>query len=182
MIVGMAIKTLSEVEVNYWASNQHEFNGVTSLKRIFGMERQYFNAKFAYMSDKGIERKGRGTLTWYDARENHPNRTEYRLYYDSSMPLEKASAGDTLLITIDSDGLVNVIIIARGTQLVNFLVSQIRRGLGYNYNILTESDDIVAIANILNLWYEIDIINHNGNGLKNCLRYVSGNILATENQ
>ena len=57
MIVGMAIKTLSEVEVNYWASNQHEFNGVTSLKRIFGMERQYFNAKFAYMSDKGIERK-----------------------------------------------------------------------------------------------------------------------------
>ena len=55
------------------------------------------------------------------------------------------------MITIDSDGLVNVIIIARGTQLVNFLVSQIRRGLGYNYNILTESDDIVAIANILNL-------------------------------
>jgi len=36
MIVGIAIKTLSEVEVNYWASNQHEFNEVTSLKQIFG--------------------------------------------------------------------------------------------------------------------------------------------------
>ena len=70
MIVGMAIKTLSEVEVNYWASNQHEFNGVTSLKRIFGMEKRYFNAKFIYMSDRGIEKEGRGSLTWYDAREN----------------------------------------------------------------------------------------------------------------
>lgn len=151
MIVGMAIKTLSEVEVNYWASNQHEFNGVTSLKRIFGMEKQYFKAKFIYMSDKGIEKEGRGTLTWYDARENHPYRTEYRLYYDSSMPLQKAEAGDTLLITMDNHGLVNVIIIAKGTRLVNFLVNQIRRDVGFDYNILTESDDIMAIENILDI-------------------------------
>lgn len=151
MIVGMAIKTLSEVEVNYWASNQHEFNGVTSLKRIFGMEKRYFNAKFVYMSDRGIEKEGRGTLTWYDARENHPYRTEYRLYYDSSVPLQKAEAGDTLLITMDNHGLVNVVIIAKGTQLVNFLVNQIRRDVGFDYNILTESDDIVAIENILDI-------------------------------
>lgn len=151
MIVGMAIKTLSEVEVNYWASNQHEFNGVTSLKRIFGMEKRYFNAKFIYMSDRGIEKEGRGSLTWYDARENHPYRTEYRLYYDSSVPLQKAEAGDTLLITMDNRGLVNVIIIAEGTRLVNFLVNQIRRDVGFDYNILTESDDIRAIENILNI-------------------------------
>lgn len=151
MIVGMAIKTLSEVEVNYWASNQHEFNGVASLKRIFGMERQYFNAKFIYMSDKGIEREGRGTLTWYDARENNPSRTEYRLYYDSSMPLQKAMAGDTLLLTVDNNGLVNVIIIARGTQLVSFLVNQMRKRIGFDYSILTESDDIMAVKDILDL-------------------------------
>jgi len=30
------------------------------------------------MSDKGIEREGRGNLTWYDAREKNPYRTEYR--------------------------------------------------------------------------------------------------------
>ena len=151
MIIGMAIKTLSEVEVNAWASNQHEFNGVTSLKHIFGTEKQYFNAKFVYMSDEGIEGEGRGTLTWYDARENHPYRTEYRLYYDSSMPLQKAKAGDTLLITIDNYGLVNVIIIERGTQLVDFLVGQIRKGIGFNYNILTENNDIMAIENVLNI-------------------------------
>ena len=78
-------------------------------------------------------------------------RTEYRLYYDSSVPLQKAEAGDTLLITMDNRGLVNVIIIAEGTRLVNFLVNQIRRDVGFDYNILTESDDIRAIENILNI-------------------------------
>lgn len=151
MIVGMAIKTLSEVEVNYWASNQHEFNGVTALKQIFGIKKHYFNARFIYMSDKGIEREGRGNLTWYDAREKHPYRTEYRLYYDSPMPLQKAKAGDTLLITVDNDVLVNVIIIARGTQLIDFLVSQISKGIGFDYNIMTEGEDIMTIENILNL-------------------------------
>ncbi len=151
MILGMALKTLSEVEVNYWASNQHEFNGAASLKQLFGTERQYFDAYFVYMSDAGIESEGNGSLTWYDARENHPSRTEYRLYYDSGMPLQKAKAGDTLLITIDDCDFVNVFIIARGTQLVNFLANQLRRNIGTNYNILTDSRAISVIQDTLNL-------------------------------
>ena len=151
MIQGMAFKILSEVEVNHWASNQHEFNGVASLKRIFGLQRQYFNAKFIFMSDAGIESIEKGSLTWYDARENHPYRTEYRLYYDAFLPLQRASAGDALLITVDDAQWVNVCIIKQGTQLVNFLVNQIKNDIGSNYSILTDDRVIDSIQNFLAL-------------------------------
>lgn len=151
MIVGMALKVLSEVEVNCWASNQHEFNGVMALRQLFGTEKQYFEARFAYMSDVGIEETGNGNLTWYDARENNLYRTEYRLYYDSFMPLRKAKAGDTLLLTVDRNNVVNVIIIAKNTQLINFLASQLSKELSKEYEILTNRNDIGVIANTLKL-------------------------------
>ena len=44
-----AVKILSDVEVNSWTSNQHEFNGVTQMKQLFGTKKQYFNANFVYM-------------------------------------------------------------------------------------------------------------------------------------
>ena len=143
-----AVKILSDVEVNSWTSNQHEFNGVTQMKQLFGTKKQYFNANFVYMSNAGIESMETGSLTWYDARENHPYRTEYRLYYDSTLPLRKARAGDTLLITPGSSGRVNVFIIARGTQLADFLES-LTGQIGTDCYIVTDSHDIRAIENFL---------------------------------
>lgn len=143
---GIAVKTLSDVEVNYWASNQHEFNGVSQLKKLFGMTRQEnIPARFAYLSNRGIESISSGLLTWYDAREMHPSRTEYRLYYTTDMPLRKACRGDTLLISVDEADQVNVFIIARGTQLAAFLVSQLGGEIGSEYSILTDSQSIAAI-------------------------------------
>lgn len=145
----MAVKTLSDVEVNSWASNQHEFNGVAQLKKVFGSKRlERLPARFAYMSNNGIERETTGSLTWYDAREDHPTRTEYRLYYNSALPLQKARAGDTLLITFDGSGWVNVFMIARGTQLADFLVSQLGR-IGEDYRIVTDRYSVKAIENLL---------------------------------
>lgn len=151
MIVGMALKVLSEVEVNYMVSNQHEFNGVASLKRLFGTKKQFFNARFVYMSNAGIESQENGSLTWYDARENHSYRTEYRLYYDSAMPLQMANAGDTLLLTVDDMDYVNIFIIERGTQLVNYLSSQIKNAMNIDYYISTDSRDTQVVENILRL-------------------------------
>ncbi len=146
---GLAVKTLSDVEVNSWASNQHEFNGVAQLKRVFGTKRrERLPARFAYMSNNGVECETAGSLTWYDAREDHPIRTEYRLYYNSTLPLQKAKAGDTLLITFDGSGWVNVFIIARGTQLVDFLVSQLGR-IGEDYCIVTDHHNVRAIESAL---------------------------------
>ena len=76
-LANIAVKTLSEVEVNSWASNQHEFNGVTQLRELLGADKQSFSAHFYYLSNAGIKDRETGSLTWYDARENHPYRTGF---------------------------------------------------------------------------------------------------------
>src|SRR6187399_591773 len=89
---GIGAKRLSEVEIRPSVSNQHEFNGITEIKNIFGTEKIKFEAKFIYLSDeedKIIEEKG--GLTWYDARENHATRTEYRLYYTSNAVIDNSN-------------------------------------------------------------------------------------------
>jgi len=48
------IKTLSAVEANPARSNQHEFNGATQLKSIFGEERQEFSAQFTLRGDSQV--------------------------------------------------------------------------------------------------------------------------------
>lgn len=61
-----------------------------------------------------MEEKEERTLTWYGARENYLYQTEYGLYYDSFMLLQKAR--DTFLITVDNYRMVNVIIRERETE------------------------------------------------------------------
>lgn len=45
--INAAAKTLRAVEVDSSSSNKHKFNGVDSLKRLFGYDRQILNATFA---------------------------------------------------------------------------------------------------------------------------------------
>ena len=41
-----------------------------------------FEGQFVYVSDdEDATQVCDGPLTWYDARETHPSRTEYRLYF-----------------------------------------------------------------------------------------------------
>lgn len=95
---GIAAKRLSEVEITE-LSNQHEFNGIAGLKEILGTEKIKFTGKFILLNDeedKTIEADG--FLTWYDARENHSTRTEYRLYYTSNSVIKNASVDDLVII------------------------------------------------------------------------------------
>lgn len=139
-------KVLSEVEVDPSSSHQHEFNGVACLKDLFGKERQDLSARFFYLSNRGIEEMQEGSLTWYDARANHPTRTEYRLYYDTGVTLlsKRAKPGDTLLLTLGSSGRANIFIIAEGTQLSDFLESL----LGHSetgWSVIADSKNVKAI-------------------------------------
>ncbi|NFE95837.1 UNVERIFIED_ORG: hypothetical protein B2H95_00795 [Clostridium botulinum] len=122
----VAIKTLSKVEVNYWSSNQHEFNGVQSLQRLFGCKYSKLNTCFVYVgndtSDMVIDT---GYITWYDARENHPTRTEYRLYYTENRVVYKAKENDLLLVGI-TDGKVKVFIIKYGSNSYRNCIDQLR--------------------------------------------------------
>lgn len=101
------IKTLSAVEALLKNSNQHEFNGVAQLKGIFGNDRLSRSAKF---SIRGSSISETGNVTWYDAREAHPSRTEYRLYFQTNEVMKLAKEGDSILIGFEGHTLHIILI------------------------------------------------------------------------
>ncbi len=112
----VGVKRLSQVEVIAKLSNQHEFNGIGDFKRMFGSQKKKFNAKYIFISDDESQMLNEdGTLTWYDARENHPTRSEFRLYYSANDVLKNAQVGDLVVLAqIDSNNIA-VIIARSGT-------------------------------------------------------------------
>lgn len=114
---GIGAKRLSEVEISGKISNQHEFNGIKEFKQIFGIERIKFNAKFFLLSDEANKIvTADGNLTWYDAREADPDRSEHRLYY-SNLSLENTSVGDLLIIGKTTVNTTVVIIAPAGSTI-----------------------------------------------------------------
>src|SRR5579859_5913147 len=95
----VALKTLTAVEASPATSNQHEYNGNKDLVRLFGKatSKHRFRARFVYVSKKGEETiTDEAPVTWYDARQNHPTRTEHRLYFPTTRVSRRAAAGDLL--------------------------------------------------------------------------------------
>lgn len=119
---GIAVKVLSAVEADAARSNQHEFNGVADLKKLFGKSRHTYNAKFIYLSDNDDEPVvDNGKLTWYDARENHPTRSEYRMYFPTTTVSMCAAEGDTLFVALRPDDTLLVIISENSSTIGNQL-------------------------------------------------------------
>lgn len=117
---GIAAKVLSAVEADPATSNQHEFNGVTKLKEIFGTEKRRFPARFIYLSDTDDDPPtDDGFLTWYDARKDHPIRTEYRMYFPTTAVSICTSEGDELFIGLRPDDTVLVVIAENSSTIAN---------------------------------------------------------------
>ena len=90
--VGVVAKRLSGVESNPGQSNQHEFNGVVPLKNLLGVEKLAdCPARFIWLGEENEGVSEDSSVTWYDSRENHPTRSEYRLYFKSNSIMELAS-------------------------------------------------------------------------------------------
>lgn len=119
----VAAKHLSAVEADAAVSNQHEYNGVSPLKDMFGTDvaRKSIPTNFVYVSDEDEIIEAAGDLTWYDARFNHPTRTEWRLYYPTNDVTLNAQAGDTLFICLKPDGTVLEIIVRKNDLIENQL-------------------------------------------------------------
>jgi hypothetical protein len=100
----IAYKKLTEVEANPKISHQHEFNGIVALKKMFGISRRDLNVLQIYFDDRSDPLQAKSQMTWYDARENHPERTEHRLYYKSSEVTIKVKPGDLMVIAQRPDG------------------------------------------------------------------------------
>lgn len=119
----VAIKRLSIVEADRNRSNQHEFNGSRPLKKLFGLDRLTdYPAQFVWLGgeNEGISQEGR--ITWYDAREGHPTRSEHRLYFRDNPVMELANAGDLLIVARRPDKSVYIFIVESDTTLENQLI------------------------------------------------------------
>jgi hypothetical protein len=110
----VAVKRLSAVEVDPGSSHQHEFNA-GNLRVGLGFGRESVSGSLTavyYGAEDGSEPDvEEGTFTLYDAREAHPTRSEFRLYYNVPMLTERAEAGDLLVLfrTLDSAALRAVV-------------------------------------------------------------------------
>ncbi len=117
---GVAVKRLSAVEASAERSNQHEFNGVSDLKKMLGIEKKKFKAHFFYLTeDEGSFESAEGSLTWYDARESHLRRSEHRLYFPSTDVSLRFKEKDLLLIGKMKDHSLSVIAVEQGSTLEN---------------------------------------------------------------
>jgi hypothetical protein len=117
---GVAAKRLSAVEIRPERSNQHEFNGASSLKRLLVKPFKRRPARFLYLSDDEDEFiTADSWVSWYDSRRKRPTRTEHRLYYPSTPVSEAAREGDLLVVGKRHDGKLLVLIARAGTTAEN---------------------------------------------------------------
>ncbi|MEO9365086.1 MAG: type II restriction endonuclease [Nitrososphaera sp.] len=122
---GVALKRLSAVEADLIRSNQHEFNGVKSLRSILGEPsgKMPFAARFLYLSDRDDQPTIDDViLTWYDARqkareERGVMRWEYRLYFPNNLVTQRASEGDLLIIAKRAGGDLLAIVAEKDTTI-----------------------------------------------------------------
>jgi len=122
---GIAVKRLSAVEVHPEKSHQHEFNGVGALAKVLGpaIPKQKFDATFFYLNDDDPEPiEADGFVTWYDARENNPSRSEKRLYFPTTVVSDNANEGDLLLIAKKPDDTLLVIVAEADSTIENQLL------------------------------------------------------------
>ena len=155
---GVAVKRLSAVEADMFTSHQHEFNGVDGLKRLFGQAtgKQNYPARFIYLCDHDDEPVvSDGFLTWYDARERHPTRSEHRLYFPTTTASECAAEGDLLVIGRRPDGTVLVVIAENASTIANqvqwlFGVSDLAHpGFSIREELETEQDRIAFASRLI---------------------------------
>ena len=119
---GFAAKMLSTVEVSRQSSNQHEFHGTAELKDVLGVAKVNRQpTRFMYFNDSG-QILADGALTWYDAREQHPTRSEYRLYYPANEAMAAASAGDTMVLAKRPSGELIVLIAGQDSTIESQLM------------------------------------------------------------
>jgi len=108
-VVGVAVKPLVTVDLPERGSHQHEFNGVQQLREILGLEKikdgliRWFVLRDAEDEFVSIESR----YTWYDAREAHASRTEWRLYYAPPHGLDEAEEGHLVfLLALEEAGTI----------------------------------------------------------------------------
>jgi hypothetical protein len=123
----VAAKRLVQVDLPDRGSHQHEINGDAALRDFFGIsEETRENLELHLYTDDGPPEHETTQITFYDARAQNPNRTEWRLYYRGDF-LAKASPGDTFVLARTVEGALHGFVFhqdslwaQRGAELFSF--------------------------------------------------------------
>jgi hypothetical protein len=122
LFTGFAIKRMTPHEIDPVVSHGHEFQGVATLRRLFGDEdRRAVPCTYYWLpeDDGGVERID-STITWYDSRRNAAQRSaEWRLVYTAavdSILQEQVKPGDLALFALKQDTTIVVFLAAAGSS------------------------------------------------------------------
>lgn len=124
VFLGVVGKHLSAVEVyRHGASNQHEFNGVARVVGLLGPERrEHAPCRYALLGDEDPYEWHDSWITFYDAREAHPTRSEHRLFYPAGCPvMQRAQPGDPCWIIRGLDETIHVVVAEAGSDVAGRL-------------------------------------------------------------
>lgn len=101
---GVAFKRLSAVEARPERSNQHEFQGISKLREILGIQKRTktngnpFPSVYVRLQENGDPVVVKGSLSWYDSREGKPRSAEWHLYYDGNAITSEFQTGDIVIV------------------------------------------------------------------------------------
>jgi len=117
-----AWKRVTAVEVDPSASNGHEFNSSSHLRKILSTATRSCKAdtgiptRFFYFADEEDEAtEAAACMSWYDSRAKHPMRTEWRLYYTDNGVIGRegrARTGDFLIIAFTANNETATVLVA----------------------------------------------------------------------
>lgn len=147
----VAAKKLSSVEVDPAKSHQHEFNGSKELKAVLRTsERTKFQTTFLWIEEENEALSEEGTVTWYDAREDHPTRSEFRLFYPGNAVTSMAKEGDTMFIARRTDNTILIVITSAGStiehQLYWLFGLEIPSGTGFKLSEMSRNNPELDFA------------------------------------
>jgi len=119
----VAVKVLTAVETDIDTSNQHELNGINGFKELLGPDRrEQVPCDFHYLTDDPTtDLDESGFVSWYDSREAHQTRSEYRLYYSANKIFDTARVDD-LLVLADRGSSIDIFVAQAGSSTAQQLI------------------------------------------------------------
>lgn len=121
--LGVGVKTLSSVDANPAASNQHEIGITKPMRNFMGEKENRFSSNFIWLGDENESVVEYGDATYYDSRANNPDRSaEWRLYYPSNSVTELMNEGDTLFLALRPNDALLFIVVPHGSTLESQLL------------------------------------------------------------
>lgn len=113
----VAVKKLTKIDLPDRGSNQHEVQGVASIRSFFG-EGDCIREPIDWhiFSDEKDVVSYSGNITFYDSRRNKPERSaEWRMYYSGDV-LSNAEIGDSLFLVRLDNGEIHALVFPSGSS------------------------------------------------------------------